>query len=38
MYLDILTQLWNDGTLSSLAVGAALIIFVGIVAHWGLRD
>ena len=38
MYLDILIQLWNDGTIGSLMAGAVLVIFVGIVAHMGIRD
>ena len=38
MYLDILVRLWADGTIGSLAAGAVLVIFVGIVAHMGLRD
>ena len=38
MYLDILLRLWADGTIGSLAAGAVLVIFVGIVAHMGLRD
>ena len=38
MYLDILVRLWADGTIGSLTAGAVLVIFVGIVAHMGLRD
>ena len=38
MYLDILLRLWADGTIGSLMAGAVLVIFVGIVAHMGLRD
>ena len=37
-YGDIFINLWNDGTIPGLLIGAVLVIFVGIIAQWGLRE